>query len=206
MKKLLYILLVPLLSSEVFAQKSENIKNSFKINALGIIPGFYELQYERVISPKGTIKVGFGTGTLVNRKGSKADKDFRDALGISGFLNSEHIVKGFTINADYRYFFSHHGALKGLYVGPAIQYLKLNEKYTYTDIDNVLFTPSEIDYSIFNIRALCGYQFIIAKAIALNPYVGVGFALGDVDENNSNVEAFGTGITLNAGIDIGIVF
>ncbi|CAI8201060.1 MAG: Uncharacterised protein [Formosa sp. Hel1_33_131] len=116
------------------------------------------------------------------------------------------MVEGFTLNAEYRYFFSHLSAPKGLYVSPGIQYLKLNEKYTYTASNNQPSTLVDNDYSIFNIRGLFGYQFIIAKRIILNPYLGAGIALGSVDENNNRADAFGTGFSINGGIDIGIGF
>lgn len=189
------------------AQNDSEIKNSIRINGFGLFTGFYEFQYERVISEKGSIKIGFGTGTLRDVSGSDADEDFMDAFGTNAFNNNnQHIVEGFTINADYRYFFSHKPVPKGLYVSPGIQYLKLNEKYSYTNNSNQTDILVDNDYSIFNIRGLFGYQFIIAKKIVLNPYLGAGIALGSVDENTSRADAFGTGFSINGGIDIGVGF
>ncbi|WP_299064190.1 outer membrane beta-barrel protein [uncultured Polaribacter sp.] len=207
MKKITLLLFVFIVSVNLNAQNNTEIKNSIRINGLALFTGFYELQYERIISEKNSIKIGFGTGTLRDVSGNDADKDFEEAFGTNSFNNNNiRIVKGFTINADYRYFFSHLPIPKGLYVSAGIQYLKLNDKYSYT---NSLNQPDAIinnDYSIFNIRGLFGYQFIIAKKIILNPYLGAGITLGSVDENNSRVDAFGTGFSINGGIDIGIGF
>lgn len=207
MKKILLLLFGFIISVNLNAQNDTEIKNSIRINGLGLFAGFYEFQYERVISEKGSIKIGFGTGTLRNVSGSDADKDFEDAFGTNSFNNNnEHIVEGFTMNVDYRYFFSHLETPKGLYVSPGVQYLKLNDKYTYTNSDNQPSTLIDNDFSIFNIRGLFGYQFIIAKSIIFNPYFGAGITLGSVDENNSRIDAYGTGFSINGGIDIGIGF
>jgi len=207
MKKTALLLFGFILSLNLIAQSNTEIKNSVRINGLGLFTGFYEFQYERVISEKGSIKIGFGTGTLRDVSGSDADEDFENAFGTNSFNNNNsHIVEGFTLNADYRYFFSHMDIPKGLYVSPGIQFLKLNEKYTYTTSENQPSTLIDNDYSIFNIRGLFGYQFIIAKSIILNPYLGAGIALGNVDEKNGRTDAFGTGFSINGGIDIGIGF
>ena len=207
MRSLTFLLIALVSSINLNAQSDSEIKNSIRINALGLFTGFYEFQYERVISEKGAIKIGFGTGTLRDVSGSDADDDFMDAFGTNSFNNNnQRVVEGFTLNAEYRYFFSHLNAPKGLYVSPGIQYLNLNEKYTYTNSDNQPSTLVDNDYSIFNIRGLFGYQFIIAKRIILNPYLGAGIALGSVDDNNSRADAFGTGSSINGGIDIGIGF
>lgn len=183
------------------------IKNSIRVNGLGLISGFYEFQYERVIGSKGAIKVGFGTGNLVNRSGNKADKDFETAFGTNSFNNmNERIVKGFSANLDYRYFFTNKPIPKGLYVSPGIQYLSLSETYTYLNSDNEISNLIDVDYNLLNIRGMFGYQFIIAKSFVVNPYLGVGLALGNVENNNRRVDAFGTGFTLNLGIDIGVGF
>jgi len=208
MKRYLLLILTFVKIVNLNAQSGNNeIKNSIKINGLALLTGFYEFQYERVINDKSSIKIGFGTGTLRDVSGSDADEDFEDAFGSNAFNNdNSHIVDGFTINADFRYYFSHLQVPKGLYVSTGIQYLSLNEKYTYKNDENQLTTLVDNDYSIFNIRALFGYQFIIAKSIMLNPYLGPGIALGSVDENDSREDAFGTGFSINAGIDIGIGF
>jgi hypothetical protein len=207
MKKITLLLFAFILTANLNAQNDSEIKNSIRINALALFSGFYEFQYERVISEKSSIKVGFGTGTLRNKSGSDADEDFMDAFGTNSFNNNnEHIVDGFSVNADFRYFFGHTPAPKGLYVSPGIQYLKIDERYTYTNSENQPSTLVENNFSIFNIRGLFGYQFIIAKRVILNPYVGAGISLGNVDSTNSRVDGFGTGFSVNAGIDIGIGF
>ncbi len=208
MKKIIFLLIaIVTIHSNLHAQNDKEIKNSIRINGLALFAGFYEFQYERLITEKGAIKIGFGTGTLLNRKGSDADKDFKDAFNSSSFSpDQEHSIDGFSLNADFRYFFSHLKAPKGLYVSPGIQYLKLQEKYTYTNNNNELTTLANNNYTIFNLRFLAGYQFIIAKTVIFNPYLGGGIALGTTNENSTQAAGSGTGSTVTIGIDIGIGF
>lgn len=176
MRKITLLLIgVLFINSNLNAQNDSKIKNSIKINGLALFSGFYEFQYERLITEKSSIKIGFGNGTLRNKSGSDADKDFQNAFGSNTYSfveHKKHIVDGFTINADFRYYFSHLQAPKGLYISPGVQYLKLNEKYTYIDSENRFSTLVDDEYSIVNIRFLFGYQFVIAKRIVFNPYLG----------------------------------
>ena len=208
MKKIVAIIILFICFSSITAQENENIKNSIRVNGLALFSGYYEFQYERVITEKGAIKIGFGTGTLLNKKGEDADKDFETAFGTNSFNNeNEHIVKGFSVNADYRYFFTKKLAPRGIYVSPGIQYLKLNEKYTYVNTNEGGFrTLVDNDYSIFNLRALFGYQFIIAKSIVINPYLGGGVSFCKVEAPTTRVDGYATGFSLNGGIDLGIGF
>jgi len=52
MKKITLLLSVFILSANLNAQSDTEIKNSIRINGLGLLTGFYEFQYERVISEK----------------------------------------------------------------------------------------------------------------------------------------------------------
>ena len=48
-----FLLIVLVTSIKLNAQSDSEINNSIRINALGLFTGFYELQYERLISEKG---------------------------------------------------------------------------------------------------------------------------------------------------------
>jgi|TARA_R110002020_G_scaffold103640_3_gene242842 hypothetical protein len=208
MKKIFLFLLLSS-SCSLFAQDDvTTIKNSVRVNSIGLFTGYYEFQYERVINEKSAVRVGFGTGTLLNNTGSDADDDFMEAFGTNSFNNeNEHTVDGFSINADYRYFFSSKGAPEGVYVSPGVQYLKLNEKYTYVNTNEGGFrTLVDNDYSIFSIRAMVGYQFILAKSIVINPYLGAGIGIGTVETPTARVDGYGSGAILSLGLDLGIGF
>ncbi|NGX85385.1 hypothetical protein [Aequorivita sp. KMM 9714] len=207
MNKLLLLILI-LFSMTMFAQKEHNIKNSIRVNSIALLSNYYEFQYERVLNNKNSIKIGFGNGFFLKKTGNDADKDFESAFGSNIFNNNnEHIVKGFSLNADYRYFFSAKPAPKGIYISPGIQYLKLNEKYTYVTFEEgQLRTLIDNNYSILNFRFLLGYQFIITKNILINPYLGVGVALSKVENPTNTVEGYGKGLSLNMGVDVGIAF
>lgn len=208
MRKAFFLLICLFLGINVFAQEKSQIKNSFRVNSLALFSGFYEFQYERVINQKASIKFGIGSGTLRNRSGGDADDDFMDAFGTNAFNNNnEHVVKGFSLNVDYRYFLSKTNiAPKGLYVSPGIQFLSLNDKYSYTNSDNIPTTLVDYDYSLFNIRLLMGYQFIIKNLLVVNPYLGPGVGLGKVEDSMSQIDAFAKGFSLNFGLDIGVGF
>ena len=219
MKKIL-ILLLPLVSFNGFSQEQKQqkqIKNIFKLNAVPIFSGVFEFQYERVLSSKSSIQIGFGTGG----KSTIDRQEFQDmhlntfGRTLNNPKNTEYSEKTFTVNFDYKYYFTEELIPKGLYFSPSIQYIKYEESYTAKEQSSFgnndgTFDFSDIirekDFKLYNIRAIIGYQFVVAKFITLNPYFGPSFLFGDAtdffDREDSNEKGFG----LNAGFYVGVGF
>ena len=79
-------------------------------------------------------------------------------------------------------------APRGLYFSPSIQYLKSNNTFSafeQNEAGNVdgTFNYTKREYienlSLVNIRALIGFQLIIANLVCVNPYLGPSYAFGN---------------------------
>ena len=219
MKNSLFLLAV-LISFSVFSQEEveqKQIKNIFKINAIPLFSGVFEFQYERVLNTKSTIQFGFGTGgkKITDRQ------EFQD-LHLNTFgrtlnnpRNTEYTEKTFTLNIDYKYFFTQEQVPKGLYFSPSIQYINYKESFSAQEQESFgngnggfdfNSRLDEREFKLYNVRALIGYQFIVGKFIVLNPYFGPSFLFGDAtdffDREDKNEKGFG----LNVGFYVGVGF
>ena len=116
MKKPLLLLLLTFYLVPLNAQDSTPFKNSVRVNGFGLFTGYYEFQYERTLNSRSSVRVGFGTGTPINKTGTGADVDFETAIGTNIYHNDDNkrIVEGFTVNAEYRHFLENK-APAGLY-------------------------------------------------------------------------------------------
>lgn len=200
--RIFFILLITLTYTvNAFAQEESTVKNIVSVNAVNVFTGFYKFNYERVVSKKGSVVIGFGTGTLVNKSDSDANDNFSNSFG-SNYAGTpkNHTVKGFTAGVDYRYYFTHSPIPKGLYVSSGIHYYKLKERFEITERPNQTRALADDEYKFFNIKGLCGYQFLIAKRVVLNPHFGFGLVIGAGDG------FVGTGNSFEYGINVGVGF
>jgi hypothetical protein len=201
MKRIFTVLAISICSLSAFAQNEAIVKNAVTVNAVGAFTGFYKLNYERVIGKKSSLMIGFGTGTLVNKSDSDADENFSNSFGSNfGGTPKNHTIKGYTVGIDYRYYFTHLPTPKGLYVSGGIHYFGLNERFEITERPNQTRALADDDYKFFNIKGLCGYQFLIAKRVVVNPYFGFGYIIGDVADFD------GTENSIELGVNVGVGF
>ena len=214
MKNNYFTLILIFIASSVFAQDKKNL---LKINLVPIFSGVYEFQYERVLNDKSSIQFGFATG-----KKSITDKDkFReltlDTFGRSNgnIENQEYSEKTFAINFDYRYYLKGNISPKGLYLSPSIQYIKYKERFYSLEQESFGngnggfdFNESlyESEFKLYNLRALIGYQLLIANTISFNPYFGPSFAFGDANDFFDREDEEAKGFGLNVGVYVGINF
>ena len=215
MKNKYFTLILLFIATSIFAQ--ENKKNLFKINVVPLFSGVYELQYERVLNEKSSIQFGFGTGNKTINDRNEFQELHIETFGrnLNNPRNTEYSEKTFTLNFDYRYYLKGHTSPKGLYISPSIQYIKYEERFSAQeqesfgngnggfDFNNRL---DEREFNLYNLRALIGFQLLIAKTISFNPYFGPSFAFGDAndffDREDEDVKGFG----LNVGVYVGINF
>ena len=106
-------------------------------------------------------------------------------------------------------------APRGLYLSPSIQYLKSNNTFSafiQNEAGNVdgTFNYTKREYienlSLVNIRALIGFQLIIANLVCVNPYLGPSYAFGNVQGCNDKEDTSAKGILFNYGIYLGVAF
>ncbi|MFD0991570.1 hypothetical protein ACFQ1R_15840, partial [Mariniflexile jejuense] len=127
--------------------------------------------------------------------------------------DTEYSEKTFAMNIDFRYYFSSENNHRGLYISPSIQYLKYQERFYAMEKESFGNGDGTFDYNeriwerefnLYNIRALIGYQLVIAKRIIINPYFGPGFAFGKAKDLFDREDENEKGFSFNAGIYIGI--
>jgi len=219
MKNIL-ILLTLLISYNGFSQEEieqKQIKNIIKLNAVPLFNGVFEFQYERVLSSKSSIQIGFGTGGNETTDRQEFQDMHLNTFGrtLNNPKNLAYSEKTFSLNIDYKYFFTQEQIPKGLYFSPSIQYINYKENYSGQEQNSsgngdgtfdFFDISKEREFKLYNVRALIGYQFIIAKFIALNPYFGPSFLFGDAtdffDREDTNEKGFG----LNVGFYVGVGF
>ena len=214
MKKKLILLFTIIICNLVYSQDSE-IKTDLKINILNVFSKIYEIQFERSIGKKTSIQVGFGFGNNTIDDKTEFNNLFLKTFGrtINNPKNTEYTEKTFTANIDFR-FYLNHKQMDGLYISPSFQYYSYEERfyaleqqsYGYGDVFNFDERLYQRKVKLYNIRALIGYQLLIAKHIIFNPYFGPGYAFGnetDFFDRNTDDEK---GIVLNYGIYFGVGF
>jgi hypothetical protein len=154
MKKIILSVTLILFAAGAFAQK-----NVVKLNFVGAFLGSYTLAYERVISPKASLQLSVGYRTY-----SYTLQDFK------------YSYTGPTVVGELRYYITNKSmeAPKGLYVAPFVRYGTYNWKIVDDgSIDgipgyyNCKYTTSTIGGGV-----MMGYQFIIAKHLALDLFIG----------------------------------
>lgn len=122
--------------------------------------------YERVIKPYQSISVNIGK--------LKFNQILNLNVGNYG-INSNRKSGGYSIAADYRRYFKKRNrglAPDGLYWGPFLTYYKYNHELSLTYSDPVDLSKSEVilstDLSVRHVGIELGYQFIIAKRLAID--------------------------------------
>lgn len=189
-----------------------NTKNIFKhivkLNTLRLVNGYYDVQYENFIAKRVSIRGGFGIGDYVKKRGKRASKDFGKEFGkTSIYDNKEHILKSYAINADYRYYILNDiPAPKGLYLAGGLEFRRIKDIFNYSLKTATQAVSNKIEsyitnYSLFNLKALFGYQFIIADKIIINPYTGGGYTLGKSRSKDLPIR-----VNLDIGLSVGIGF
>lgn len=215
MKQNYFTFLLFIIAISVFAQ--DNKKNLVKINAVPIFAGIYEFQYERVLNERSSIQIGFGIGNKSVNDKNEFQELHIDAFGrnLNNPKNTEYSEKTFTLNLDFRYYLKGHDAPKGLYISPSIQYISYEERFSALEQESFGNGNGSFDFNerleerefkLYNLRALIGYQLLIANTISFNPYFGPSYVFGDAKDFFDKEDEDAKGFGLNFGIYLGINF
>jgi hypothetical protein len=154
MKKIILSAILVLFALGAFAQK-----NVVKLNLVGACFGSYTLAYERVINSKASVQLSVG---------------YR--IYSYTLLDFKYSYTGPTIVGEFRYYLTNKSmeAPKGLYVAPFVRYgtydWKVEDDGSYSGTPgyyNCTYTTSTIGGG-----AMFGYQFIVAKHLALDLFIG----------------------------------
>ena len=133
------------------AQEKSNV---LKFNYLGVLVGSYTLVYERVLDYESSLQLSIG---YRNYKFSSHD--------------TTENYSGFTFVGEYRWYLKplKRQAPKGLYIAPFVRYGNYKDKFIYGNNQEYNLT--------FHINSwagglMAGYQFLIAKLISVDIFLG----------------------------------
>jgi hypothetical protein len=153
-------------------------KNVIRYNLSGAllfgVDKYIVLGYERVISPRKSISVNFGTAAMPKLFSVVTDSFQTKRSGDR---------KGYNLSIDYRFYLTKENkfdAPHGVYMGPYYSYNHFSDKlewiHTNTTNSNVVNTNSS--FNINTIGFEVGYQFIIGRHFAIDMIMvgpGIGF-------------------------------
>lgn len=209
--KSFFVIALVLMFTSLYGQKDK--KNAIKINSLSLLSGIYELQYERVLTNRSSVQLGFGLGKTNNNALDDFQKDYFDFFGktLNNPQDPKHTTETFTFNLTYRLYTKEHTAFRGFYIGPSIQYIHYEERFSAFEQDEfnpLSYSPhlKQRTLNLVNIRALLGYQFLLGKHFAINPYAGPSLIFGNTDPSFQKEDENYKGFGLNFGLDLGIIF
>jgi hypothetical protein len=153
-------------------------KNVIRYNLSGAllfgVDKYIVLGYERVISPRKSISVNFGTAAMPKLFSVVTDSFQTKRSGDR---------KGYNVSIDYRFYLTKENkfdAPHGVYIGPYYSYNHFSDElewiHTNTTNSNVVNTNSS--FNINTIGFEVGYQFIIGRHFAIDMIMvgpGIGF-------------------------------
>jgi hypothetical protein len=177
------IVFIGLGSSKSFAQDNKDsslrtYKNVLRYNLSGaLLFGFDKyvvLGYERVLSPKKSISVNFGTAALPKIVSLVTD---------SFQTSKEGSRKGYNLSIDYRFYLAKENkfeAPRGLYIGPYYSYNHYENEKEWTHKKNGISSAimTKGDFNIHTFGFELGYQLLLWKRFSVDMVLvgpGVGF-------------------------------
>lgn len=155
--------------------------NIIKFNLTSFAVNHYTFQYERVLSPKHSLAVGFGFS-------GSAELPFKDALldQVGDDPDAINAIESMTfskitITPEYRFYVGSKEAPLGFYVAPFIRYTHMttDQVYEYTPSDGKLHTaPVKGTLDGIGGGAMIGIQWALGKKLTLDwwiagPFYGV---------------------------------
>lgn len=178
----LFLLLLPIIS---FGQDVTNYSDSLprtRKNVVKFLPvnlAFNSLsfEYERKLNEKNSFILGVGLPT---------PKTFADKYNLGSADNkiSNDEFSTMAIRVAYRHYTGHHLQPKGFYIAPYLKYQKFNFKADNYRTKNSTTHYNEkysVDANTMNLGFQLGYQFLIAKTVAIDFYfLGLEAGLANV--------------------------
>ena len=165
-------------SQSVQADSSRKIyKNVIRYNLSGAlvfgVDKYIVLGYERVLSPRKSVSINFGSAALPKLASIVTDSFKTEKSGDR---------KGYNFSIDYRFYLGKENkfnAPHGLYIGPYYSYNHFDNKQDWLHIASAgssqVSTNSKLNISTVGFEV--GYQFIIGKHFAID-MIMVGPGLG----------------------------
>lgn len=185
MKTKSIIIALILYMSMIFTLKAQK-QNIIKTNLLSPIVGTYHLNYERVISKRGSLQIGT---FYTNRN-----------IPIGTSTNYE----GFGITPEYRFYLSAiDQAPKGFYIAPSFRYQHLNLT-AYAGAGKQIGNSN-----LYSVGLTVGKQWIFGDLIALDIFIGPAFnsySYSNRPVEESSIKIFSNNFGFRAGLTLGVAF
>ena len=162
------------------------------------------------------------TGSVFFEYSLSAKKSLNFGLFVTRYSKSSTLVgimqktnvTGFGLTGEYR-FYPANNALKGFFVGPYLRF----QNYQFTKTDQFPYYGSNGTITVGTVvdeaklttiggGMVLGWKGMIGKQICFEPFLGLGYAIGEVDnldDNNGTLTVTGgiRGLELRPGINIG---
>lgn len=183
MKKLLFTLAIVASSSLARAQS-----NVVKLGVAGAFVKIASAWYERKITPTASAQIGLVV------EGSKVIGSTRYA--------------GFSVLPEARFYLGG-AALRGLYVGPYMQYQRLSLEQA-GDLPAGQTARAEGTLTTVGGGVVLGYQWLLGQRWCINPSLGMGYNTGSLSQRAGAAEALGTssfkGLQFRPALNLGFAF
>lgn len=181
------------LAGQEVKQKSDDPKNTIKLNPLSLILSTFNLSYERNIAKRINLQLGaYYTGASSG------------SVGYSGVGLSPMV----------RFYLSGDKNLKGFYLGPGIRFNSLTISNDASLIGFGTITKNEWSFTSFSFGSDLGYQFLFGNIVTLDLFAGAYYGVGSLSYKGSvsgtaepSLGAIaGSGFSPNFGIKLGVAF
>lgn len=185
-----FICLISLLLSGRTAQAQLVSPTVVKVNLSGAVFKNYQVQYERILTPRSTITVTAGASI-------DAPLPFKQAL-MDQYGENDDAVRAinrtlfnkYTGTLEYRFYFSGQ-APRGWYIAPFVRYINMDisQDYTYTPSDGLLHhAHMNAKFNAFGAGILLGHQWLIGNRVTLDlwllgPFYGTNVTADFVGED-----------------------
>ena len=197
MKTKLHIALAAALLATVFSfpSKAQIVgANIIKFNLSSFATNHYMFQYERVLSPKHSIALGFGfsSGAPIPFKSKLLDEvgDNSDARTAIESCKFDKI----TITPEYRFYVGGKEAPLGFYMAPFMRYMHMStdQVYQFTPSDGKLHeAPVQGTFDCFGAGFMVGIQWALGKSVTLDWWIAGPF-YGIQDGSFNGTDDFST--------------
>lgn len=173
-------------------------RNAIKLNTISLYLKTGSLFYEHQLTNNRSLNLGL----LVANYSSNSKSGIHQAEG-----------RGFGLTGEYRFYPAGH-ALRGWFVGPYLRF----QHYNFTDTYNLYgaSTPyTTVDknrLTTFGGGGVFGWKGLIGKHFCLEPFLGIGYAAGEVEDltpnNGTSFEIVNgiRGLEVRLGLNVGYCF
>lgn len=162
-----------------------------------------------------TVSLALKTGSFFFEHQVNSDHSLNLGLFVTNYSSSSSVFNhktqwtGFGLTGEYRTYTGGE-ALHGFFIGPYLRFQNYNYTETFSFSGG---TPVEDKATLttFGGGGVLGWQGLIKNRFSIEPFLGLGYAAGDVDNLDDNhgtltVQNGIRGVEVRVGLNVGIAF